>query len=81
MSIRPVPGRLTGAILTRIRFPQTATANPMPPPSSGPHRYFFTLYALEAQAPVEPGMTKNLLLQEIAGHILGEGQLMGTYER
>ncbi len=53
---------------------------PMPPPGS-PHRYYFKLYALEAKLPVEPGLDKNTLLQEIRGHVLAEGQLMGTYER
>ena len=54
---------------------------PLPPPGSGPHRYFFTLYALEAHLPVQPGLHKKVLQQEIGDHILAEGHLMGTYER
>ena len=53
---------------------------PMPPPGK-PHRYYFKLYALAAKLPVEPGLTKKALLQEIQDHVLAEGQLMGTYER
>ena len=54
---------------------------PLPPPGSGPHRYSFWVYALEAKLPVQPGVTKGVLLQEIQGHVLAEGELMGTYER
>ena len=54
---------------------------PLPPPGHGTHRYFFTLYALEAKLIVSPGMDKRGLLEEIKGHVLEEGRLMGTYER
>lgn len=54
---------------------------PMPPPGHGTHHYYFKLYALEGHLPVEPGLDKKTLLREIQGHVLGEGQLIGTYER
>ena len=54
---------------------------PMPPPGHGEHRYFFRLYALEAKLPVEPGLDKKTILQEISGHVIAEGELMGAYER
>ena len=54
---------------------------PMPPPGHGPHRYYFKLYALEALLTVSAGIEKNALLEEIKGHILDEGFLMGTYQR
>lgn len=54
---------------------------PMPPPGHGTHRYFFKLYALGAKLVLEPGATKKQLLEAMEGRILGEGQLMGTYER
>ena len=54
---------------------------PMPPRGDRPHRYYFTLYALEARLPVEPGLSKNTLLQEIKDHVLAEGRLMCVYER
>jgi Raf kinase inhibitor-like YbhB/YbcL family protein len=52
---------------------------PMPP--KGRHRYYFKLYALDEALEVEPGLTKSKLLEKLSGHVLGEGQLMGTYER
>ncbi len=53
---------------------------PMPPPGS-PHRYYFRVYALEARLSVEPRLPKHVLLQEIEGHVLATGELMGTFER
>jgi Raf kinase inhibitor-like YbhB/YbcL family protein len=54
---------------------------PMPPPGHGVHHYHFKLYALEARLVIEPGQDKNTLLKEIHGHVLGEGELIGTYQR
>jgi Raf kinase inhibitor-like YbhB/YbcL family protein len=54
---------------------------PMPPPGHGIHHYHFKLYALEAHLPVQPGLDKKTLLGEIHGHVLAEGELVGTYER
>lgn len=53
---------------------------PMPPPG-GPHRYFFKVFALGAKLVIEPGVSKQALLQEIGDHILAQGELMGLYER
>ena len=30
---------------------------------------------------LKPGLTKKVLLKVIEGHVLAEGQLMGTYQR
>jgi Raf kinase inhibitor-like YbhB/YbcL family protein len=51
------------------------------PPRGGPHRYFFKLYALDTGLELKPGATKQELLRAMEGHILAEGQLMGTYQR
>jgi hypothetical protein len=56
-------------------------AGPMPPPGSGAHRYFFRLYALDGELDLGPGATKKELLAAIEGHVLAEGELVGTYER
>jgi hypothetical protein len=53
---------------------------PCPPPGK-PHRYFFKLYALDANTSLKPGLTKKDLLKAMEGHILAEGELMGTYQR
>ncbi len=54
---------------------------PAPPPGSGPHRYFFKLYALDTVLNLEAGATKQQLLDAMSGHVLAEGTLMGVYER
>jgi Raf kinase inhibitor-like YbhB/YbcL family protein len=51
------------------------------PPRGGPHRYFFNLYALDAELQLKAKATKKELVPAMEGHILAEGQLMGTYKR
>ena len=55
-------------------------SGPCPPPGK-PHRYFFKLYALDTMLDLKPGATKKDLLKAMEGHVLAEGQLMGTYQR
>lgn len=52
---------------------------PCPPPGPA-HRYFFKLYALDTVL-AQSSMKKAQLLQAMEGHVLGETQLMGTYQR
>lgn len=55
---------------------------PMPPKGSGPHRYYFKIYALDQQLNLaSKDANKKSLLAAMKGHILAEGQLMGTFER
>ena len=51
------------------------------PPSGSSHRYVFKLFALDTELDLEPGATKQKLLDAIKGHILDETALMGTYKR
>jgi Raf kinase inhibitor-like YbhB/YbcL family protein len=51
------------------------------PPRGGPHRYYFKLYALDAALDLPAGAKKSDLEKAMRGHILAEGQLMGTYRR
>ncbi len=48
------------------------------PGTSGKHRYVFHVFALDAAIP--PPADKAAFLRAINGHILAEGQLMGTYQ-
>ena len=61
-------------------FRRLGYGGPCPPPGK-PHRYFFKLYALDAMLGLMPGATKKELLKAMEGHVLAEGQLMGTYQR
>ncbi len=54
---------------------------PMPPPGHGVHHYHFKVYALDTALKIEPGLSKAELLAAMKGHVLAEGELIGTYER
>jgi hypothetical protein len=60
-------------------YKRTGYGGPQPPPGK-PHRYFFKLYALDVLLNLKPGLSKKELLKAMDGHILAEGQLMGTYQ-
>jgi Raf kinase inhibitor-like YbhB/YbcL family protein len=61
-------------------FKKTGYNGPAPPPGKA-HRYFFKLYALDTMTGLAPGAAKKNLLKAMDGHVLGEGRLMGTYQR
>jgi Raf kinase inhibitor-like YbhB/YbcL family protein len=51
------------------------------PPKGGPHHYQFTLYALDITLDLAAGASKDQVLQAMQGHILGQAQLVGIYQR
>lgn len=60
----------------------TGYRGPMPPVGSGPHHYFFKVYALNDRLDLAAAdATKQSLLNAIRPHLLATGQLMGTFER
>jgi len=61
-------------------FRKIGYGGPCPPPGK-PHRYFFKIYALDQPLQLKPGATKKELLAAMEGHVLAEGQLIGTYQR
>ena len=61
-------------------FRRVGFGGPCPPPGRA-HRYYFRLYALDAPTALKPRATKAQLLQAIKGHVLGEAELMGRYNR
>ncbi len=62
-------------------FNNIGYGGPCPPPGDGPHRYFFRLYALDTVLDVGSGASKGQVTDAMAGHILDETDLIGTYER
>ena len=52
-----------------------------PCPPSGTHRYYFKVYALDATLTLPSSTKKAALEKAMAGHIVAEGSLMGTYSR
>lgn len=62
-------------------FPTTKYGGPCPPKGSGPHRYFFKIYALDIETLNLPvGASKDKVMKAMEGHILADGQLIGTFE-
>ena len=52
------------------------------PPKGRPHRYFFKLSALDMHTlGLGPGIPRAELLRALKGHVLGEAQYMGRFER
>lgn len=64
----------------RNDFQRLGYGGPCPPPN-GAHRYRFTLYALDADTGLEPGATKERLLEAIEGRVLARARLTGRYRR
>lgn len=58
---------------------RTGYGGPCPP--IGRHRYFHKLYALDTVLPDLHHPTRAELLEAMAGHVLAQAQLIGTYQR
>ena len=61
-------------------FGNLGYGGPCPPPGPA-HRYTFALYALDETVDLNPGATRQQLLDAMRDHILGEARLTGTYAR
>lgn len=68
-----------GASQGRNDWKRNSYGGPCPP--SGTHRYFFKLYALDAPLNIGSSATKADLVRAMQGHILAQGELMGTFHR
>lgn len=60
---------------------QTGYGGPCPPVGHGPHRYYFTIYALDTELSLDASAHLEDLLLAMDTHIIGENVLMGKYER
>jgi Raf kinase inhibitor-like YbhB/YbcL family protein len=65
----------------RNSFGKDGYGGPMPPPGHGTHHYHFRLYALDRPLGLHAGATRDQVLAAMKGHVLDEGDLVGTYER
>lgn len=52
---------------------------PRPPKGDRPHHYHFQVLALDRQLNLPLGATRDQLLAAAAGHVVGTGEIVGTY--
>lgn len=68
-----------GGTQGRNDFGDIGYGGPCPP--SGTHRYYFRLFALDSDIPLKSGASRKQLESAMAGHVLGQTELMGRYTR
>lgn len=77
----PATERLSsGAAQGRNDFGRIGYGGPCPPPGK-PHRYIFTLYALDLAPDLPAGLNAARLNSLMRGHILAQASLTGLYQR
>jgi Raf kinase inhibitor-like YbhB/YbcL family protein len=69
-----------GAVQGENSFGEAAYGGPSPPPGQ-PHHYHFKLYALDTSLTLIGHFSAEGLKSEMQGHILGEADLVGLYQR
>jgi Raf kinase inhibitor-like YbhB/YbcL family protein len=75
-------GNTHGITLGSTDFGTSAYGGAAPPPGDPPHRYIFTLYALDVpKLDLDSKTTIALLGFSIRGHVLGQAKLTGLYGR
>jgi Raf kinase inhibitor-like YbhB/YbcL family protein len=70
-----------GALQGKNTWEKIGYGGPAPPKGHGVHHYHFKIYALDMPLNLDPGATKETLLQAMEGHIIAQGELIGTYQR
>lgn len=51
------------------------------PPKGPAHHYYFRVYALDTQLDLDASASREQLGAAMRGHVLSQGELMGTYRR
>jgi hypothetical protein len=69
-----------GALQGKNSWGRIGYGGPLPPPGSA-HHYHFKVHALDKPLSVSAGLDKAGLLDAMRGHVLAEGELVGTYQR
>ena len=73
----------TGSVQGYTDYGSSGYGGPCPPEGDPPHRYLFTVYALDV--PAVPGIGENstgaFLMFSLRGHILAQGTYTGLYSR
>jgi Raf kinase inhibitor-like YbhB/YbcL family protein len=62
-------------------FGKAEFGGPCPPKKDHAHHYHFHVYALDVDSIGPAGLSKEDAVEAMNGHILAEGDLVGTYKR
>jgi Raf kinase inhibitor-like YbhB/YbcL family protein len=62
-------------------FGKKGFGGPCPPKKDQAHHYHFHVYALDVDSIGPAGFSKEDALNAMKGHIIAEGELVGTYKR
>ena len=54
---------------------------PRPPVGDPPHHYHFQIFALDTLLQLPLGATRDDVLKAATGHVIGKGELVGTYRQ
>ncbi len=77
----PMPPNPAGAVQGKNSWGDVGYRGPAPPQGHGVHHYHFKVYALDQKIDLPAGADKATLLDTMEGHVIAEGELVGTYER
>jgi Raf kinase inhibitor-like YbhB/YbcL family protein len=72
---------LPGASQCRNSSGTLGYTGPLPPAGHGRHHYHFQIFALNERVRVPEAPEREELRRALQGHVLGQGELVGTYER
>ncbi|MBS2026295.1 MAG: YbhB/YbcL family Raf kinase inhibitor-like protein [Deltaproteobacteria bacterium] len=75
------PDELCGGHVGRNSFLKEGWAGCAPPKGDDAHHYHFQLFALDRVLAIEPGAGRSRILEGTGAHVLGYGELVGTYQR
>jgi Raf kinase inhibitor-like YbhB/YbcL family protein len=62
-------------------FGKIGFGGPCPPKKDPAHHYHFRVYALDVESLGPPGLSAEAVRKAARGHVIAEGELVGTYKR
>ncbi|WFO76394.1 YbhB/YbcL family Raf kinase inhibitor-like protein [Desulfurococcaceae archaeon MEX13E-LK6-19] len=62
-------------------FNKIGYSGPCPPPGLGTHRYYILVLALDTKLDLEPGASKEEVINALKNHVIAYGYYMGVYGR
>jgi Raf kinase inhibitor-like YbhB/YbcL family protein len=71
----------SGAVQSRNDVGKDGYYGPEPPRGHGVHRYHFQVLAVDRPLQLRAPIHRDQLVEALRGHVIGWGDLIGTYER